>query len=236
MRPLIGIPLCLDDRGRWRSGRDYDYIDRAYARAVEDGGGVAVYLPAQRNSDALLDRIDGLLLPGGDDLPPEKAYPEQVRFDLAPANQLAFDGRLLDLALERALPVLAICYGMQLLAVRRGGSLYYDIPSDVPEAGPHRLPEADGRHPLCVVAETRLAQALGDSAGPVNSLHHQGVCEPGAGLRVAARSGDGLIEAIEGEGDPFCVGVQWHPEKMEYPHRQRLFGAFFAACCEARRG
>ena len=68
MRPLIGIPQCLDDRGRWKPGRDYQYLDAAYARAVEAAGASAVYLPLQEDAEALIDRIDGLLLPGGDDL------------------------------------------------------------------------------------------------------------------------------------------------------------------------
>jgi len=240
MGPLIGIPPCLDERGRWRSGRAYHYIDRAYAAAVEAAGGLPVYVPAQAHVRTFLERIDGLLLPGGDDLAPSgdaraSAYPPHL-FDLAPASQVAFDAGLLEGALARELPVLAICYGMQLLARCRGGVLLYHIPCDVPEAGEHRLPEPDGRHALRVEPGTRLAAALGADSGPVNSLHHQGVREPGRGLRVAARAEDGLIEAIETEGAAFCVGVQWHPEKMRGPHCDRLFGAFVTACSSARRG
>ncbi len=169
-------------------------------------------------------------MPGGDDLPPPDGYPAHVEFDLAPEAQRSFDRRLLGDALERRLPVLAICYGMQLLAVLRGGSLHYDIPTDRPDADPHRLPEADGRHGLKVESGTRLARALGAEPPPVNSLHHQGVESPGEGMRVCARAADGLIEAIEGEGAVFCVGVQWHPEKLSGTHRDALFGAFVAAC------
>jgi putative glutamine amidotransferase len=243
MGPLIGIPPCLDERDRWRPGRAYHYIDRAYAAAIEAAGGVPVYLPAQADARHLVERIDGLLLPGGDDLAPEgtdpvpaPAYPSHVHFDLAPESQIAFDAELLERTLARELPVLAICYGMQLLVRRRGGALLYHIPSDAPQAGEHRLPEPDGRHGLRVEPGTRLAAALGEEPGPVNSLHHQGVREPGEGLRVAARAEDGLIEAVEAEGDGFCVGVQWHPEKMRGPHRDRLFGAFVAACAGASPG
>ena len=77
---------------------------------------------------------------------------------------------------------------------------------------------------------SRLAAVLGDAASPVNSLHHQGVASAPAPLRVSARAPDGLIEAIEREDLPFCLGVQWHPEKLPDPHRQRLFSAFVAAC------
>ena len=146
-----------------------------------------------------------------------------------PAAQVAFDRRLLAAALARGIPVLAICYGMQLLALHHGGSLHYHIPTDVAEAGPHRLREPDGRHVVHIAPGSRLAAALGVAEAPVNSLHHQGVAEPGAGLRPCAHSQDGLVEAIERVESPFCVGVQWHPEKMEGPHRERLFGAFVAA-------
>ena len=85
--------------------------------------------------------------------------------------------------------------------------------------------------------DTRLASVLGEAPGPVNSLHHQAVANPGEQLRVAACAGDGLIEAVELCGDAgFCVGVQWHPEKMQGPHRLRLFSAFVASCEAARRG
>ena len=229
MQPLIGIPPCLDERGRWRAGRTYQCIDVAYARAVEQAGGAPLYLPLQADAEPLAARIEGLLLSGGDDFPPEAPYPDGVRFDPVPAAQAAFDRRLLAAALARGLPVLAICYGMQLLALHHGGSLHYHIPSDVPEAGPHRLPEPDGRHIVRIVPGSRLATALGVAEDMVNSLHHQGVAEPGAGLRACARSKDGLIEAIERAEPPFCVGVQWHPEKMRGPHRERLFRAFVAA-------
>ncbi|MBW1686850.1 MAG: gamma-glutamyl-gamma-aminobutyrate hydrolase family protein [Deltaproteobacteria bacterium] len=229
MQPLIGIPPCLDERGRWRAGRTYQYIDVDYARAVEQAGGAPLYLPLQADAEPLAARIEGLLLSGGDDFPPEAPYPEGVRFDPVPTAQAAFDRRLLAAALARGLPVLAICYGMQLLALHHGGSLHYHIPSDVPEAGPHRLPEPDGRHIVRIVPGSRLATALGVAEDMVNSLHHQGVAEPGAGLHVCARSKDGLIEAIERAEPPFCVGVQWHPEKMRGPHRERLFRAFVAA-------
>jgi putative glutamine amidotransferase len=229
MRPLIGIPQCLDDRGRWRPGRDHQYLDCAYARAVDAAGGTPVYVPIQGDAEALMGRIDGLLLPGGGDFPPPHPYPDSVRFDVAPAAQLDFDGRLLAAALERGSPLLAICYGMQLLAMHCGGTLHFDIPTDVPGAVSHRLSERDGRHAVEVAADSRLAEALGASPGPVNSLHHQGVATPGE-LRVVARAEDGVIEAVEAGGDAFCVGVQWHPEKMEGPHQDRLLAAFVAAC------
>jgi len=230
MAPLIGISACLDDRGRWKANRDYHYIDSAYASAIEAAGGVPIYLPIQHDPSSLLEILDGLLIPGGDDLPAPHDYPADVTFDLTPEKQLDFDRRLLDEALGRGLPVLGICYGMQLLAAARGGALLYDIATDFPQAGPHRLAETDGRHALKIETGTRVSGALGENPPPVNSLHHQGVESPGAGMRIAARAEDGLIEAIEAEGQQFCVGVQWHPEKLAGIHRDGLFGAFVTAC------
>jgi putative glutamine amidotransferase len=230
MGPLIGISLSLDDRGRWKSTRDYHYIDAAYTRAVEEAGGTAIYLPLQDDLSPAIQKLDGLLIPGGDDLPPPTPYAEEVKFDLVPEAQRIFDQRLLTHALEQQLPFLGICYGMQLLAAALEGELFYDLATDFPEAHPHQLPESDGRHGLRIAAGSRLFEVLGAEPPPVNSLHHQGVRSTGPSLKVSARSDDGLIEAIERDGESFCVGVQWHPEKLSGLHRQALFGAFIAAC------
>jgi putative glutamine amidotransferase len=228
MRPLIGIPQCLDDRGRWRAGRTYQYLDYAYARAVDAAGGSPVFLAVQGDVGDLVARIDGLLLPGGGDFPPPRPYPESVRFERVPPEQLDFDRRLLEGARSRQIPILAICYGMQLLALHFGGTLLYDIETDAPDVANHRLPEPDGRHPVEITANSRLAEILGSTPGPVNSLHHQAVATPGD-LLVAARSPDGLIEAIERPGADFCIGVQWHPEKLSGTHCADLMAAFVRA-------
>ena len=230
MRPLIGIPQCLDDRGRWKAAREYQYLDAAYANAVDAAGATPLYLPLQRDPARLVERIDGLLLPGGDDFAPPRAYPPGVGFDIVPERQLAFDRALLAAALERELPVLAICYGMQLLALHCGGSIHYDIPTDLPAAGAHQLGEPDGRHAIRIEPGSTLAAALGDTPPAVNSLHHQAVAQAGDGLRVSARAEDGVIEAVEAASGRFVLGVQWHPEKLDDPHRSRLFEAFAAAC------
>ena len=236
MQPLIGISQCLDERGRWHPQREYAYLDTSYTSVLAHAGATPILLPLQDDVGALVQRLDGLLIPGGDDFPPPHAYPAQIRFEPVPPRQLAFDQALLAAALARRLPVLAICYGMQLLALQGGGELIYDIPTDLPCAGPHRLPERDGRHGLAVERGSRLASLLGEAPGPVNSQHHQGVAEVGPGQRVCARADDGLIEAIESEEAEFCIGVQWHPERMQGPHRERLFPGFVAACRARARG
>jgi putative glutamine amidotransferase len=230
MPPLIGISLCLDTSGRFRRGRRYHYIDERYADAVAEAGGVPVYLPIQPGPEEIADRIDGLLIPGGDDLLPEVPYPEEIHFEAAPSEQIDFDRALLARALARGIPVLGICYGMQVLALHHRGSLLYHIPLDVPEAIEHQLPEDEGSHPIRVEAGTLLAAAIGANPEPVNSSHHQAVASAGEGLRVSARAADGVIEAIEGTGECFCLAVQWHPERVSGGHRARLFGVFVSAC------
>jgi putative glutamine amidotransferase len=228
-RPRIGIPLGLDERGRWHPGRSYQYLDDSYARAVESAGATPLYLPIQSGVGALVSDLDGLLVPGGDDFLPPHPHPALAKLDPVPERQLTFDRALVEAALARAIPVLGICYGAQLLALACAGELVYHLPTDRPSAGDHRLDEEHGRHAIHVEPESRLAHILGPDAGPVNSLHHQAIAAAGRGLRVCARAGDGEIEAIEGDGDAFVLGVQWHPERMSGAHRDALFAAFVAA-------
>lgn len=237
-RPRIGIPLCLDERGRWREGRDYLYSDDRYASAVDRAGGQPLHLPIQSEPAALVDALDALLLPGGDDFPSERALPEGVELDLVPNRQIEFDVALLEAARAARLPVLGICYGMQLLASTSGGSLEPHLPSSGSDAGEHRLPESD-RHLIEVATDTKLAAILGPGAHTVNSLHHQAVRIPGPGWRASAYGVDDVIEAIEPTkpGGRWEIGVQWHPEKMHEPSSTVLFGAFVSAARErAERG
>ena len=234
-RPRIGIPLCLDDRGRWRPGHDYLYIDRRYAAAIDRAGGEPVHLPVQSEAARLVDALDGLLLPGGDDFPSDRALPADVRLAPVPETQRAFDADLYRAASEQRLPILGICYGMQLMAHVQHGRLEPHLPSADLAADDHRLP-ADRRHPIEVAPESRLARILGPGTHEVNSLHHQGVRETGAAHIVAARAADGVIEAIERANAPedrWEIGVQWHPEKQDDAPSEALFDAFVTACRHA---
>jgi gamma-glutamyl-gamma-aminobutyrate hydrolase PuuD len=209
----------------------YVYADHAYARAIDEAGGLPIHLPMQSEPAALVDRIDGLLLPGGDDFAPDCSYPPGVAFDLAPDEQIAFDRSLLDAALERGIPVFGICYGAQLIALASGGRLHHHVPIDRPDASDHQLPEATGRHRLKLAPGSRLHAWLADADGyaTVNSLHHQAVAELGAHLTATAHADDGLIEGFEAT-DGFVVGVQWHPEKLEDEGARAPLRAFVDAC------
>jgi putative glutamine amidotransferase len=228
-KPTIGIPQCLDESGRIRSGRRYLYIDIAYSREIERAGGIPLHLPLQRDLDALVSKLDGLLLPGGDDFLPETPYPADISFDATPDAQIEFDRALLGCAIDRGLPLLGICYGAQLIALHYGGSLHHHIPLDVADAGDHQLPEADGRHIVEIEENSLLASSLATLRTEVNSLHHQAIAQPGEAFTICARSPDGVIEAIERREGPFCLGVQWHPEKLADAPSRSLFSAFVSA-------
>jgi putative glutamine amidotransferase len=229
----VGLPLCLDERGRWRAGRRYHYLDASYAESLTRAGALAVYLPGREDVEPLLDAVDGLLVPGGDDLPPPRPFAAGIELDLVPEEQLAFDRALVSGALTRGLPLLGICYGMQLLALACGGELHYHLPTNLPEAREHKLRDPEGRHSLRVAPGSRLSALIGSDPGPVNSLHHQGVASTGR-LEACAWAEDGVVEAMEGAGNTFCLGVQWHPEKLPGDASQRLFGGFVAACAGLR--
>lgn len=237
-RPRIGIPTCLDERGRWRPGRDYSYIDRLYADSIDEAAGLPIQLPIQSAPAEAVALLDGLLLPGGDDFPSDRALPDNVTLDLVPDTQLAFDRALLEAATELRLPILGICYGMQLIAQARGGVLEPHLPSANLTANEHRIPEAD-RHEITVESGSALEALIGTGAKMVNSLHHQAVRTPGPDHQVAARSPDGVIEAIESvvgssrdRSGRWEIGVQWHPEKMDEASSQNLFQGFVRACTE----
>ncbi|MFK7898085.1 MAG: gamma-glutamyl-gamma-aminobutyrate hydrolase family protein [Myxococcota bacterium] len=243
-KPRIGIPLTLDNRERWRADREYHYIDRSYADAVDRAGGLPLHLPIQTDPAEVMTTLDGLLLPGGDDFPSEAPLAPEIELDLVPEEQLAFDEALFAAARAREIPVLGICYGMQLMVRAGGGQLDAHLPSQRPGTLEHRLP-AQERHAVELAPDSQLARVLGSSTLEVNSLHHQGVRQLGPGQRAVGHAPDGVIEAVEsfgateaagaagGEGGPWCIAVQWHPEKMSEDSSARLFSAFIDACRDA---
>ena len=207
--PLIGIcgrVLSFADEGR----RDAFSSSQPYSRAVAKAGGLPVLLPplptAPRLVHTYLDRLGGLLLPGGGDVEPHRYGQEPETDALYGMVGLhdEFDLALVHAAIERDLPVLAICRGMQVLNVSQGGTLIQDL-----EGEGHWMNE----HPVTIEAGSRLADAVGTThLRHCYSVHHQGLDLLGTGIRPVAYDEHGLIEAVEYEDASWVVGVQWHPE------------------------
>jgi putative glutamine amidotransferase len=234
-RPRIGLTLDAD-----ASGRRYE-LPRAYADAVLEAGGLPILLPhSGEAAAAYLALVDGLVVTGGDfDVPPE-LYGEARRPACGPSKpeRTAFEKDLLEAALAAGLPVLAVCGGMQLLDVVRGGTLYQDLAVDAGIDGHEQPPPRDvPSHDVAVAAGTQLAALVGEGVLRVNSTHHQAVKEPGQGVLVSARAPDGVIEAIELPDLRFAIGVQWHPEATRSdPRHMALYRGLVAAARDARPG
>ena len=186
----------------------------AYANAVYESGAVPYVLPAsprKEDVNALLDRIDLLILCGGEDVEPAR-YGETNHVNLGVVNPRrdAWDIALMDEAVRRKMPILGICRGCQILNVRFGGTLWQDLPSEKPGAKVHCI---DGLHDLTLNPGSYLGKLVGGPSTTVNSRHHQAVKVPARGFTVTGTSSDGVIEAIEGTAYP-ALGVQFHPELM----------------------
>lgn len=197
-KPVIGISTDVDG--------DHLRLHRAYCEAVEAAGGIPLLLPPMPVAEAYAAIVQGVLIPGGRDLDPcyyrEEVHPRTRSVSRARSD---FEMSLITCALKLNKPVFGICYGMQLLNVFFGGSLYQDIASQLSVAINH---EKDYHN--IVIAENRF---LAPGTFSVNSSHHQVVRILGNGLSAIARSDDQIIEALCGEDYHFLVGVQWHPER-----------------------
>ncbi len=213
-----------------------------YTAAVAGAGGLPVVIPPLSLPDeALLDRLDALVVSGGPDIDPA-LYGDRPHPHLGPVEREAdpLELELVRVADAREMPILSICRGMQLVNVARGGRLWQDLPSERPSAIQHRQAEPGtvATHPVEVVPGSRLAEltrpgpdAPDDDRLLVNSFHHQAVRALGDGLRVTARAADGVIEAYEAVDRPFLVGVQWHAESLvrDPRHAALFFGLVDAA-------
>jgi putative glutamine amidotransferase len=207
-------------------------VPAAYVRAVDQAGGRPLLIPpSERGLEETLDAVDGVLFSGGSDLDPElydqEPHPatsgvvaERDRAELA----------LLEAALARDMPVLAVCRGSQVLNIARGGDLVQHLPDVVGDEKHKHTPGTFADHDVTLEPGTRLAGLLGDRA-PVKSHHHQGIGRLGEGLKVAAYAEDGTVEAVEDTSHRFAFGVLWHPEAGE---DLRLFEEFVGAAADYR--
>lgn len=212
-RPRIGVSCGFDDdKGKY-------LLPRGYCDGVLAAGGLPAILPytAAGLAAETLDGLDGLLLTGGPDLDPAHfGEPPHPRLGRVVPDRDAHELALCREALARGMPVLGICRGIQVLAVAAGGTLWQDVPSQVAGAIQHYqdAPRWHGSHRVEVQPNSLLAALIGTAPPPVNSFHHQAVRDVPPGFAVTARAPDGVVEAVEHPGLPFCLGVQWHPEDM----------------------
>ena len=222
-RPVVGITTYVIEArfGSWST--DSALVPADYVRAVERAGGRPLLVPPSTDGvEETLDAVDGMLFSGGSDLDPElyghEPHPEtkDVERDRDDA-ELA----LLERALARDMPVLAICRGSQLLNVARGGDLVQHLPEALGHDGHKETSGTFSEHAVAVEEGTLLRELVGEHS-PVKSHHHQGFGRVGEGLRVAAHADDGSPEALEDPAQRFALGVLWHPEAGE---DARLFEA-----------
>ena len=215
-RPIIGITTYVTSAQWSHWDVEAALVPADYVRAVERAGGRPLLVPPSEDGiDETLEVVDGLIFSGGADLDPDlygqDSHPEtsgvQAERDRA---ELA----LLEAALERDLPVLAICRGSQVLNIARGGDLVQHLPDVVGDEKHKHTPGTFADHDVTLEHGTRLEELLGDRA-PVKSHHHQGFGRIGGGLRVAAHAEDGTVEAVEAPDRSFALGVLWHPEAGE---------------------
>lgn len=231
-RPLIGISCDVAPVSNAEL-RERVFIWATYLDAIVKAGGTPLLVPVHADDlERVVASIDGLILAGGDDISPD-AYGDAPRAcgDLLDPRRQRNDLRLAAFSRERSLPLLGICLGSQVMNVAAGGTLFQDIPSECKDPLEHRgSPGKRRRHVVEIEPESTLSSILRTNSVEVNSGHHQSVREPGAGLRVVARSLDGVVEAVEDPRHPFYVGVQWHPEEMlGEDSADRLFSALIEA-------
>lgn len=201
-------------------------------QAVEQAGGRPVLIPPSEDGVAeTLAAVDGLVFSGGSDLDPDlyDDEPHEATAGVVPERDRA-ELALLEAALARDMPVLAVCRGSQVLNVARGGDLVQHLPDVVGDDKHKHTPGTFADHDVTVEPGTRLAELLGDRAA-VKSHHHQGFGRVGQGLRVAAHAEDGTVEAVEDPSHRFALGVLWHPEAGE---DRKLFEELVGAAAEYR--
>jgi putative glutamine amidotransferase len=250
VRPVVGIPTqTLQSLGGVSAEIPPSWVmSQRYVIALTQAGAIPYLIPLvdEPTLRGVYEQLDAVFLPGGADIDPasygldpsplcDKTDPARDRVELSLATW----------AIEEGKPVLGVCRGMQLINVATGGTLYQDLAQQMRGAIKHDYFPFNGRtfardflaHEVRVAAGSRLAALMGDGQLRVNSMHHQGVRDLGTGLTATAVAPDGLIEALEGDGDAYLMAVQWHPEALtdNDARTRRLFENFIDAGAEFKR-
>jgi len=241
-RILIGVTcnylnLCPSafEAGIGAADQDWQLIAQDYLNAIWRAGAIPVLLPIDEDPNRaleMLEMVDGLLISGGNDVSPELYGSKENKCGVLDHNRDVMEKCLLEKALEKDMPVLGICRGVQLMNAALGGTLHQDLPS---EGFPnHTIVEFDRNvvtHTVEVKESTLLAEILGSGELGVNSFHHQAVDKLADGLEAAAVSKEGIVESVYMPGRKFVLAVQWHPEMMyDSEVQKKIFEAFVGAC------
>ncbi|MEM7033044.1 MAG: gamma-glutamyl-gamma-aminobutyrate hydrolase family protein [Chloroflexota bacterium] len=240
--PIIGIPCRLDVSAIYK-GRPIHSQNTAYIEAVIQAGGIPLLVPVNPDKGALrkvYDRLDGVLLAGGGDVDPVRygeTKHETVMLIEDERDQVEL--AMTRWAIDEEKPLFGVCRGIQVMAVATGGTLWQDLPSQVPAVLEEDYTHSNGDlprntlvHEVELLPGSQIAEITGESRIAVNSLHHQAVKQAPSGYEITGRSQDGVIEVIEQPDHQFCLGVQWHPEEMvkDEASARKLFAAFVEAC------
>ena len=255
--PLIGISASsasVPDYDEKFPPLARDFLNRLYSTAVVMAGALPLVLPLphwplpdsdnesqistcgpgalNHNAEVYMTHLDALLLSGGGDVVLGLSNPPEIYKGVDKTRDF-WEAALMAAAIKQQKPILGICRGIQLMNIALGGSIWDDIPSQLPEALNHTQtePRAKTAHEVTLSVDSKLYKILGRETFQVNSIHHQAVREAAPGFKIAGRSSDGLIEALEYEKADFVIGVQWHPESLmpRSPESQKLFAALTQA-------
>ena len=234
MRPLIGIVPLVDEK------KDSLWMLPGYMNGITEAGGIPIMLPLTDDSSVisqLLDNVQGILLTGGHDVDP-RIYGEEPIPECGPACTMrdSMEKELLDQALEKNMPVLGICRGIQFMNAYLGGTLYQDLPTQFGSQVEHHMspPYDVPVHSVSVREDSGLYRILNRNKLEVNSYHHQAIKDTADRLKVMAVSEDGLVEAVEMPDKRFVWAVQWHPEFnfSKDENSLKIFEEFIRQCKE----
>lgn len=244
-RPLIGIvPDYKDGCPTGYSARNYYALRANYVEMINKAGGAAIMLTYDYDLiDSYLESLDGIMVVGGYfDIHPKRYGATEIH-PTVKLNDIRenFEHELGLRAIKTELPLLGICNGMQLINVLHGGKVIQHIP-DEGKYMDHEQSHCEGfndyhtaYHEVEIEKNSRLFEIIGEEKIKTNSSHHQAAKQAGEGLQVVAKASDGVIEAVEKSGHPFCLGVQWHPEFEVSDADRKIFTAFVEAAAEYKK-
>ena len=228
---IIGILGAVDDEV-------VTTLQNTYTKAIEESGGAPLLLPyveKDESIEAFVDICDGFLFTGGADVDPHR-YGEEVKPTCHAVQKYRDDieFRAFKKIYETKKPVMAICRGAQFINAALGGTLYQDIPTEIPSEIPHvqSEPKDSSSHEICVFADTPLRALAAGERAKVNSFHHQALKKLGTGLSVMATADDGIVEAVYSTEHPYLRAYQWHPERLFDADElnRAVFTDFIGAC------